>query len=204
MNDLIGVTELFDLGGLGRMLGRLGIDLVFATLLIRGVYLRLYRDREYAFTYYLLNVITFLLCLVFRTVPVELGFALGLFAVFGILRHRSEPIRIRDLTYMFIAIGLGVINAAVHGGISLIEIVAVNGVILILTALLELSPKNRLVRSSPMLYDNLELLKPGSESDLFCDLITRTGLRVERVEVDRIDLLRDAAEIRVYYIDGER
>lgn len=203
MSELLGFSELVDGRELIQLMAKLAINLAFASIVIRGIYFRLYRNREYAFTYYLFNVITFVLCLLLRKVPIELGFALGLFAVFGILRYRTEPIRIRDLTYLFIMIGLGIVNAVANGSISLLELLSVNAVVVGLTAALELSPSSRTVRSSPMLYDNLELLKPGSESDLYCDLINRTGLRVERVEVERIDLLRDAAEIKVFYADEE-
>jgi hypothetical protein len=203
VTELFGFTQLIDGPAVLQLAGRLAINLLFAGIVVRLIYFRLYKNREYAFTYYLFNVITFLLCLLLRKVPIELGFALGLFAVFGILRYRTEPIKIRDLTYLFIMIGLGILNAVANSSISLAEVLSVNAAIVGLAALLELSPSNRSVRSTPMVYDNLDLLKPGSESDLYCDLITRTGFRIERVEVQRIDLLRDSAEITIFYIDQE-
>lgn len=199
MNTLLGLSPGFDGAELAKLLGRLGINLVFATLVIRSVYFRLYRDRVFAFTYYAFNAITFALCFLLTKVPIELGFALGLFAVFGILRYRTETVRIRDQTYLFIVIGLGILNAVANERISLAELVIVNVVVVGLTAILELSPSSRNVQSTLMFYDNLRLLKPGCETDLHDDLNARTGLSVVRVSVRHVDMLRDAAQIEVFY-----
>jgi hypothetical protein len=199
MSELLGLAPVLESGALLQLGGRLALNLVFAWIVIRLVYFRLYRNPEYVFTYYAFNVITFSLSLLLMRVTVELGFALGLFAVFGILRYRTEAVRIRDQTYLFIVIGLGIVNAVANEEIALLELVGVNVVIAGLTALLELSPSNRDVSSTVMFYDKLELLKPGCEGELYCDLITRTGLRVERVNVRHVDMLRDSAEIEVFY-----
>jgi hypothetical protein len=199
LNELLGSNSLLDLEDLGKLLARLAIDLVFATIVIRFVYFKLYRNREYIFTYYVFNIITFCLCFLLRKVPIDLGFALGLFAVFGILRYRTEPIRIRDLTYLFIVIGLGILNAVVNKKISVAEVLAVNVVIVGATMLLELGQSKNRSHSTPILYDNLELLKPGKRDELMADLKERTGLDLIRVEVVRIDMLRDSAEMMMFY-----
>jgi len=139
------------------------------------------------------------MCLLLRKVPMELGFALGLFAVFGILRYRTEEIRMRDLTYLFIMIGIGIINGVANKKVSTVELLTVNVVIVGLTALLELPRSARRFGSTPMLYDNLALLRPDQQEQLYADLSQRTGLAVVRVQVHRIDFLRDAAEITVFY-----
>jgi hypothetical protein len=199
MKDLLGADLLVDWPGLIRLLARLTLDLAFAGVVIRGIYYRLYRNREYVFTYYLFNVITFCLCLLLRKVSSPLGLALALFGVFGILRYRTEQIRIRDLTYLFIVIGLGVLNAFGDRTVSVAELLVVNGIIVAMTALLELGSSRQAERSTPMVYDQLELLRPGNEADLLSDLSTRLGLAVVRVDVNQFDLLRDAAEITVFY-----
>lgn len=199
--ELLGSQHVVD-SDLPKLLVRLAINLFFATIVIHFVYFRLYQNREYVFTYYLFNTITFCLCLLLRKVPIEIGFALGLFAVFGILRYRTEAIRIRDLTYLFILIGIGILNAVVNKKVSVAEILAVNVVIVGMTALLELRPGKGGQRSTPMLYDNLALLRPGKELELYSDLRQRAGLLVVRVEVQRLDMLRDAAEINVYYVNA--
>jgi hypothetical protein len=199
------VDEVFGTGGFIdwpdflKLISRLALDLGFASIIILGVYYRLYRGREFVFTYFIFNVITFCLCALLRKVPMELGFALGLFAVFGILRYRTEEIRMRDLTYLFIVIGLGILNAVANKKISLMELVAVNAAIASVTAILELTAASRSHGSTPMLYDNLALLRPGKRAELLADLSARTGFDVIRVQVHRVDLLRDAAEVTVYY-----
>ena len=105
----------------------------------------------------------------------------------------------RDLTYLFIVIGLGILNAVANKKVSLMELVTVNTVIVGITAALELHSSNQRNGSTPMLYDNLTLLQPGRDAELIGDLRERTGLDVIRVQVNRIDLLRDAAEITVFY-----
>lgn len=199
MNELFGSKYLLDPEDLGKLFARLAVDLVFAILIIRVVYFRLYRNREYIFTLFMFNIITFSMCFLLRKVPIELGFALGLFAVFGILRYRTEPIRIRDLTYLFIVIGLGILNALSNKKISVSELVAVNAIIAGATMILQLGQAKNRSHSTPILYDNLELLKPGRHQDMLDDLRERTGLHVIRVEVNRIDMLRDAAELTIFY-----
>ncbi len=205
MNEIFGTEQLADWTDLAKLMTRFGLDLAFATVVIFWVYYRLYRNRELVFTYYVFNIITFSLCALLRKVPMELGFALGLFAVFGILRYRTEPIRMRDLTYLFIVIGLGILNAVANKKVSLAELLAVNGVIVGVTAGLELHSWNRQLGSTPMLYDNLSLLKPGQREALLRDLSERTGRDVVKVQLHRFDMLRDAAEITIFftYPEGE-
>jgi hypothetical protein len=197
--DFFGTEMFIDPGDFMRLLTRMAVDLGFASIVILLVYYRLYRNREFVFTYYVFNLITFAMCVLLRKVPMELGFALGLFAVFGILRYRTEEIRMRDLTYMFIMIGLGILNGVANKKVSTAELLLVNGVIVGITAVLELPATARRHGSTPMLYDNLALLRPDARLQLLADLTKRTGLDVVRVSVHRIDFLRDAAEITVFY-----
>ena len=202
MNDLFG-SDAFANEDVLRFLVRFAFDLVFVALIVHGVYNRMHRNREYVFTYYLFNIITFGMCLTLGKVPIELGFALGLFAVFGILRYRTEAIRIRDLTYLFIVIGLGILNGVANKKVTIAEMLVMNTLVVGATALLELRPRGRSERSVPMFYDNLELLKPGNEARLRADIHTRTGLDVVRIEVVRFDMLRDSAELLVFYMEAK-
>lgn len=203
MHDWFGNNEFVDKGDLIKLVSRAALDLLCVWLVASGIYARLYRDRrDYVFTYYLLNLITFSMCALLRKVPMELGFALGLFAVFGILRYRTEPIRMRDLTYLFVVIGLAILNAVANKKISFVEMIAVDALIVGATAVIELAPRHRVHGETPVLYDNLGLLQPGREQELYADLAARTGLPVVAVRIHRIDLLRDAAEITA--IHGDR
>ncbi|MFN0246289.1 MAG: DUF4956 domain-containing protein [Kofleriaceae bacterium] len=199
MNQLFGTDTLFDPEDFAKLFARLGMDLVFATIIVVFVYYRRYRNRELVFVYYVFNVITFVICILLRKTPLDMGFALGLFAIFGIMRYRTEEIRLRDLTYMFILIGVGLVNAVANKKVSLSELVAVNCVIAGMVAVLELHPRARRGGTTPYLYDRLDLLRPGQQGALHADLASRTGLDVVSVDVHRVDLLRDAAEITVHY-----
>jgi len=189
----------FDGADFAKMLGRLAVDLAFMLIVVFGVYWRLYRNREHIFTLFVFNLITFSMCILLRKVPVDMGFALGLFAVFGILRFRTEPVRTKDLTYMFIVIGLGIINGIANKSISGVELLSVNAIIAGATMIVELAKRDRTERSVPMLYDNLPLLHASRTAELLEDMTRRTGLTVTRVELVRIDLVRDAAEVVVFY-----
>ncbi|HWO17393.1 MAG TPA: DUF4956 domain-containing protein [Kofleriaceae bacterium] len=200
IGDAFGTEEVWSTWDFVKLVSRLGIDLVFTWIVVSLVYGRLYRNRELIFTCYIFNVITLALCLLLRKVPMELGFALGLFAVFGILRYRTEEIRTRDLTYLFIVIGLAILNGVANKKISLAELLTVDVLIVAITAAIELAPRNRGSGHAPVLYDNLALLRPGREAELHADLGQRLGVQVVRVQVHRIDLLRDAAEITAHFV----
>lgn len=198
MNNIMGPT-IVDWPELAILLFRLLVDLGFAVAVIHLIYARRYHDRDYPFTYYIFNVITFCLCFVLGKVPTHLGVGLALFGVFGILRYRTAQIGIRDLTYLFIMIGLGVLNGLVTPSFGVVELLVLNSIIVTTIAALERGPAGDIERSVPMLYDQLELLHPGNAARLFADLGARTGLAVTRVTVDRFDLLKDAAEITVFH-----
>ena len=198
MEAYFGTDQFVNWADFIKLCTRFGVDLGFAGIVVYLVYFRLYGGREFAFTYMVFNIITFSLCVLLRKVPMELGFALGLFAVFGMLRYRTEEIRMRDLTYLFIVIGLGILNGVANKKVSLLELLAVNGVIVGIT-LLELRKGTRRHGSTPMLYDNLNLLRPGEQAALHADVSARTGLDVIKIQVNRIDMIRDAAEITVHY-----
>ena len=186
-------------GSAAGLPGRLCVDLLFVFLVVRGVYTRLYRHRDYSFTYLLLNLVTFCISFVLSQVRVDLGFAMGLFAVFGILRYRTESIEVRDLTYLFVVIGQAVLNALVAPGVSLWQLLFVNIVIVGMVAVLESAPFSRREESRRVVYDRLELLAPGRASELVADLRTRTQLPVERYEIGNVDLFRDTANLVVFY-----
>ncbi|NVB84611.1 MAG: DUF4956 domain-containing protein [Kofleriaceae bacterium] len=199
VNQIFGTETVFDPEELTKLWARLGLDLVFMTLVVLVVYYRLYRNREMVFTYFVFNIITYLVCVLLRRVPIDMGFALGLFAVFGILRYRTEEIRMRDLTYLFMVLGLGILNGVWNKKTSFVELVAVNAAIVGATAILELTAKSRGHGSTPILYDKLSLLAEGMEQALIADLTERIGRPVYRVQVHRVDLLRDAAEITAFH-----
>ena len=181
------------------LIARLVLDLFFTGIIVRLVHYRLYRNRDYIFTYVLLNLVTFSLVYLLSSVPVELGFALGLFAVFGILRYRTEAIQVRNLTYLFVVIAIALLNALGRTGISVAELLIVNSVIVVMVCVLEAAPFSGREDSRVVRYDRLDLLGPEASDELLDDLRKRTHLPVERYEIGDVDLLRDSATITVHY-----
>ena len=181
------------------LLGRLGLDLFFTVLTVRVVYYRLYRSRDYVFTYFLINLVTFALAYILSNVRMELGFAMSLFAVFGILRYRTEGIAVRNLTYLFVVIGVALLNALTNGGITLGELLIANVAVVGTVAVLEAAPSSGREESRLVRYDRLDLLSPDATNELITDLRKRTHLPVERCEIGDVDLLRDSADIRIHY-----
>jgi hypothetical protein len=185
----------------GVLLGlalHLTINLALVALLVR-TYSRALADSGYVFTFVLLNIVTFSVAFLLSKVPIQLGFAVGLFGVFGILRYRTEAIPARDLTYLFAVIGAALLNALSHQAISLAELLLVNALIGLTAVVLELSAFSRREEARQVLYDRLDLLAPDASDALLEDLRQRTRLPVTRFEIGNLDLLKDTAAITIYY-----
>ena len=154
--------------------------------------------REFTFTYYALGTAIFLMCFLLEDVKLELGFALGLFAVFGILKYRTDPIPIREMTYLFVVIGVAVLNALANKKVSVAELVLTNAAILFCVYLLE----KFLIKSEghiDIIYERIENIKVENKDALLEDLQKRTGLKIKRFEYVKVDFLKDIAYLRVYY-----
>jgi hypothetical protein len=188
--------------GAMELIVRLSLNMLFAAAVVRGVYYRLYRDRDYTFTYFVINLVTFSIAYLLSHVPIEMGFALGLFAVFGILRYRTEAIQVRNLTYLFVVIGIALVNALANGGIITGALVLANIVIAGTVALLEAASFSAREQSRLVCYDRLDLLGPATATELIADLRERTHLPVERVEIGNVDLLRDCVDVVIHCRSG--
>lgn len=205
MNELFGAAVLPNVQDLTSLIARLVLNLLFTIVAVRVVYSRLYHQRDYIFTYLLLNVVTFALAFLMRKAPIGLGSAFGLFAVFGILRYRTEGIEVRNLTYLFVVIGIALLNALANEHISLVELVIVNLVIVGAVCVLEAASFSSREESRKVLYDRLDLLGAATSAELLEDLRSRTRLPVERYEIGNVDLIRDVANVTVYYpVSGRR
>ena len=179
-------------------------NLIVCWVLIHFFYYKKSKRKDYYFTFLLFGVTVFLLMFLLNNVNVGMGFALGLFAIFGMIRYRTESVPIREMTYLFIIIGISVINglAMSHGYVNLL---IVNALFLILTAIFD---GNRMLKhraTKIILYDKIELVKHGREEELMADLKERTGLDILKLEVGHIDFLRDVAYVKIYYtpLDNE-
>jgi hypothetical protein len=199
MSELFGVPVFPNWASFTSLIARFLLDLLFTVIAVRVLYSRLYHQRDYIFTYLLLNVVTFFVAYLLSESPIGLGSAFGLFAVFGILRYRTEAIQVRNLTYLFVVIGVAMLNALTNDQISLVELVTVNVIVVGSVCLLEASSFSGREESRQVLYDRLDLLGPAMQSQLLEDLRARTRMPVERFVIGDLDLLRDSACITVYY-----
>ena len=196
--ELFGI-DLYDSKDLVKLLFKFSIDLIFLFIIVRLIYYRIKDEKDYVFTFFMFNILTFFICFLLRKVPMEMGFALGLFAVFGILRYRTEAIPIRQMTYLFIVIGLSMINSLANKSISWFEILLANGIITIITYLIDRVWFSTIELTKTILYEKIELIKPENEQELIEDLKQRTGLQIVAVKIDKVDFLRDTAQIKIYY-----
>ena len=185
--------ELFNQKDLVKLFIRFLIDFAFTFVIVRVLYFSANRRKDYLFTFIVFNLLTFFICFLLRKVPMELGFALGLFAVFGILRYRTEPIPIKEMTYLFIVIGLAMINALANKKISWAELLFVNTAILLVTLSFEKLWFNNEIQSKNVVYERIDLIKIEHRLEMIKDLRERTGLDIVRVQIGKIDLLRDVA-----------
>lgn len=183
---------------------RLLLDLASTFVVVQLVYVRLYPRREYAFTYWLLNLITFSVAYMLAGVRVEMGLSLGLFAVFGILRYRTEAMRIRDLTYLFTVIGLAILNGVAAHAADIAKVVLIDAALLAVLAVLELGQWGRHEDTVMVRYDRLDLLQADQRPALLADLSKRLGAQCTRVVVENVDLLHDSAELVVTYRPAAR
>ena len=161
------------------------------------------RRRDYYFTFILLSISIFMLIYLMDGSNLQIGAALGLFAVFGIIRYRTESVPIREMTYLFFLVALSVLNGT-KADLSLVERLAAN--LLLLTTVW--GAENYLLVSRVgckfVRYDNIDLIVPERYEELKADLEKRLGLKIVRVEVGAVDFLTDMTMLRVYYDDPNK
>ena len=177
----------------------LGLNLLIAGLIVLWIYLPTEKDKGYVLTFFAFNISIFLVATLFSQVELSLGFGFGLFAIFSILRHRSDPLPVRELTYLFILMALPVINVVLLSENLLIEVALADLAILAVFFIIERALGFRYEARKSITYEKIQLIKPENYADLLADLRQRTGLPILRCEVGKIDFLHDVAEIKIYY-----
>ena len=191
----------FDGPSLWQMLFSFAINLVFCWIIIALFYYKKSKRRDYYFTFMMFSITIFFLIFLMDNVKVQIGFALGLFAIFGMIRYRTESIPIREMTYLFVVIGISVINGLAMT-VSYTELILTNLLILLAVWIFEWTKWKRRVDTKIILYEKIELVKAGREIELMADLKERTGLDIINVEVGHINFLKDVAYLRVHYKPG--
>ena len=182
-----------------NLIFRFGFNLFIATIIIKLIYYRDPSNNDFVFTYFMFNSLIFFFAYLLGNIDINMGFAFGMFAVFAILRYRTDPIPIKEMTYLFIVITIGVINALSNTDVSYASLLFTNIALVILTFALEKYWQNNLLISRRVVYEKIENIKPENHDALLSDLKDRTGLDIVRIEVRRTDFLKDTVNIRVYY-----
>jgi hypothetical protein len=183
-----------------ELIGRFSMNLIVILILVRWLYFTNTRSKDYLFTYILISSIIFLLCYLLENVMLQMGFALGLFAIFGIIRYRTLTMPIKEMTYLFLIIGISVINALSDLKTSLPGILFANMAVIFITYGLEKKWLMKHESSKIITYEKINLIKPEHHQELINDLQLRTGIdNIIRVEIGEIDLLRDVCYLKIYF-----
>ena len=192
--------RLIDVPGFLEFVLRFILNMAVIMILVRWLYYSKTKRKDYLFTYILISSIVFLLCFLLESVKLQIGFALGMFAIFGIIRYRTDAIPIKEMTYLFLIIGVSVINALTNTETSLIDLLFSNFVIIFITYGLEKLWLIKHESSKLIIYEKINLIKEERYDELIRDLQERTGIRkINRVDIGKINFLRDICELTIYY-----
>ena len=178
---------------------RFGFNLSVAFIIIKLIYQRDHNNNDFVFTYFMFNSLIFFFASILGSITINMGFAFGLFAVFAILRYRTDPIPIKEMTYLFIVITIGVINALSGDEVSFGALLFTNTALVGLTYSLEKYWQNNLLASMNIDYEKIENVKPQNHEALLADLKERTGLNIQDFQFSRMNFLRDTVRIKIYY-----
>jgi hypothetical protein len=180
------------------MLGA-GLNLLVALLIVRFIYYPGTQNKNYVFTFLAFNTVIYFVMGLLTSVTLSVGVGFGLFAIFSVLRYRTDEIPIREMTYLFVIIALPVMNSVLMSGGALAELLLANGLVVAVLFVLEKEWGFHFEASKKITYERIDLITPANDEALLADLRQRTGLPVKRVTVGRIDFARDTAEIVIHY-----
>ena len=208
MIDLIflaGIPEVFNEVEVFEKLGvkffwRLIIDLLSVFVIVRVIYFRIYKKNDFFFTYFLFNLVIFIITYLLNKVDLSLGAAFGLFAVFSLLRYRTENISAKDMTYLFVVIAIGLISSVTKG--TYLDTIMINLIIIGFVYLLDGSSVMKNEQIKKIQYENINLIRPENRELLIEDLKKRTGLNIHKVNIGKVDFLKDTATIKIFYYDN--
>jgi hypothetical protein len=202
MTDIIG-TELFD-NDFWKLIFKFLLNLTVVTIIGRFIYYPITKRKDYLFSYFLISFVVFFICFTLKKIDLQLGMALGLFAIFGILRYRTDAMPIKEMTYLFVVIGLSVVNSLSSKKTSFAEIMFVNAAIVGITFTLERLWLLKHKTFKVITYEKIDLIKPQLHAELKADLEQRTGLKISDISVGTINFLNDTAQITIGYYPDEQ
>jgi hypothetical protein len=175
------------------------LNFAVALLIIRGIYYPTRRSKEYVLTFFTLNTSVFLISSLLGGIDLSVGFGFSLFAIFSVLRYRTDPIPVREMTYLFVLMSLPVIDAVLLSQSDYLALLIANSMTVLVLYIGEKEWGCHYEQKKSITYEKIDLIKPENYDRLLADLRERTGLPVTRCEIGRIDFLHDVAELRIYY-----
>lgn len=197
-------VDLIDVPGFLEFVLRFALNTAVIMILVRWLYYTSAKRKDYLFTYILISSVVFLLCFLLESVKLQIGFALGLFAIFGIIRYRTDSMPIKEMTYLFLVIGISVINALTSTKTSLADLLFTNCVLIAITYGLEKVWLLKHEASKIIVYEKINLIKPENNMELLQDLSERTGIKgIKRAEIGKIDFLKDICLVTIFYDSAE-
>lgn len=185
-----------------ELLYRFVLNLLVTIFVINYVYFKATGKRSYVFTYIMISTTVFFLCFLLGSIELQLGFALGLFAIFGIIRYRTDTIPIREMTYLFLVITISVINALARREVTFAEIAFTNLAFMITTWVMERIWMKRHLARRTIVYDRIDLIHPSKHQELIKDIEIRTGMVVQKFKIGQIDLAKNSIKLVVFYKEG--
>lgn len=196
--------EIIDAPDFAELVMRFAFNFIVTLVIVRYIYYPRTHRRDFLFTYLLIGITVFLMCFLLESVKLQLGFALGLFAVFGIIRYRTTQIPIKEMTYLFIVIGLSVVNALANKKVSYAELVFTNIIIAAIAFFVERIKSLENESFTVVQYENIELATPERKPELLADLEQRLGIKISRIELSNFDYQRDVVKIYVFFFKSRQ
>ena len=178
---------------------KLIIDLSVMFLLFNKIYIKFGNQKSYLFMFGIFNLMIFLVCSLLSNLTLSLGFSFGIFAIFSIMRYRTINIPIKEMTYLFIAISVALINSLYNPTLSLLELIFTNVAIVVFTYFIERIWRNNFEATKIIIYERIDLIKPQNSKEMMEDLKARTGININRFEIGKIDFLKDVAQVKIYF-----
>ena len=175
------------------------VNFVVGLIIVRFIYYPRTKDKRFVFTYLTFSTVIYFVVSLMANITIGIGVGFGLFAIFRIVRYRTEPIPVREMTYLFVLMSLPVMNSSGMLQTAWLQLLIANAVIALVLWLLEKEWGFEYQLPRHVVYEKIELIQPSRQAEMVADLEARTGRKVERVEVGKIDFLKDTADLRVYF-----
>jgi hypothetical protein len=182
-----------------KLLLRFALNMLFITIAIKFIYYKKTPRTNYVFTFYMISIISFVIVFTLKKMNIDTGMGLGLFAIFGIIRYRTNPLRVREMTYLFIVIGLSVINGLTGKQVSYAELLSINILVVGIVYFMDTKFFVNIEESKTIIYEKIENIKPANYALLIDDLEDRTGIKITRAVVGKVDFLKDVAEVKIFF-----